>query len=188
VPIGGPARAEQSFRPGNLGELASSEIDGVDRQSSLRSAPDIVSAECDPFPITRPDGINLGLIIMDEFLRSAALRGDEKDPRGKSRPDADIRNLGPIGRPARQCVQSRRIGELKPIAAIDAAAPYRAIRIGDVRDPVAVARVIQFSGRNSGKVCYELTLFRIVTHQFPAALDSIDKELLPIRARCQSPE
>src|SRR6516165_5024870 len=76
--------------------------------------------------VRRPPGIGLRMIVIwQKFLRAAAVRRDQVDPRGFPGGHGKKRYLLAVGRPARQGSIERRIAQLQPLAAIEFAAPQR---------------------------------------------------------------
>jgi hypothetical protein len=84
--------------------------------------------------------------------------------------DSNEGNLLSIRRPAGQVRLRRRIGELQAIAAVGMASPESVIGIGHVDDPLAVARKVQLTGRDSGKKRDELLGVGIVANKLSTRL------------------
>ncbi len=118
----------------------------------------------------------------EHFLGRATLARDQKSLPGAAGLNVNIRDPCTIRRPARQVGDNWRVGQLQAIAAVNATAPERVLRVGNVSDPLGVAGKIEFSGRNSRKKRHKLMRLGIVADEFGAILYRVDKKSLTIRA------
>src|SRR5262249_48009406 len=92
-------------------------------------------------------------------------------------------DLFPIGRPAWQASSLRRIGELKPLAAIHFAPPQTALRVGHINHPRSIPRKIQLLCRYTWQIAGPLLRLHIVASQLAALLFSHEEKLFAIPAR-----
>ena len=114
--IGGPSGTEQAFRTRHSGGLAGFQIEDVDGSAAL-------APKSDSRALGGPTGIHFDLIFAEQFLRVAALGGDQKHLQYLARQGRGVHDLRAIGGPARQRDGQRRICKLEAIGSVSAASP-----------------------------------------------------------------
>src|SRR5882762_328610 len=93
-----------------------------------------------------------------------------------------VDNLSPIRRNVWEPNHCWRIGKLKAIAPVAAAAPQCAIRIRTIGNPFSIAGERRIRRGNAGKEGNEFVEFFVVANEFASALGTDDKDLLSVAA------
>src|SRR5262249_55330003 len=123
------------------------------------------------------------IVFGKKFLRTAAIDGNDVDAGRFPGSYGEKYDLLSVGRPTRQRSVKRWIAELETVGTIGLAAPQRAFRERNVRDPLTVVRKYEVFGGNPIEKWNEAVRARFLANEFTARPAPDDKKALAVFTR-----